>query len=104
MAVARESRRASCQIRLAASLLGALAAETDVEARDSLILALGTLRNRAAIPALAALIEDEDADGDTRWTALESLGRIVRRRFLEKPGPIAAARNWIAAEQKRKAK
>ena len=44
------------------SLLGALAAETDVEARDSLVQALGGLRNRAAIPALAALIEHEDAD------------------------------------------
>jgi HEAT repeat protein len=86
------------------SLLGALAAETDVEARDSLIQALGGLRNRAAIPALAALIEDEDADGDTRWTAVESLGRIVRRRFLDKPDPVAGARDWIAAERRRKAK
>jgi len=81
-----------------------LAAETDVEARDSLIQALGGLRNRAAIPALAALIEDEDADSDTRWTAVESLGRIVRRRFLDKSDPVAAARDWIAAERKRKAK
>ena len=79
-------------------------AETDEEARDSLIQALGGLRNRAAIPALAALIEDEDADGDTRWTAVESLGRIVRRRFLDKPDPVAAARDWIAAELKRNAK
>ena len=86
------------------SVLEALAAETDVEARDSLIQALGGLRNRAAIPALAALIEDEDADGDTRWTAVDSLGRIVRRHFLDEPDPVAAARAWIAAERKRKAK
>ena len=86
------------------SVLAALAAETDVEARDSLIQALGGLRNRAAIPALAAVIDDEEADGDTRWTAVESLGRIIRRRFLDKPDPVAAARAWIAAERKRKAK
>jgi hypothetical protein len=61
------------------------------------------LRNRAAIPALAVVIDDEDADGDTRWTAVESLGRVVRRRFLDKPDPVAAARAWIA-ERKRKAK
>jgi HEAT repeat protein len=86
------------------SLLLALAAETDVEARDGLILALGGLRSRAAIPALATLIENEDTDGDTRWTAVESLGRIARRRFLGKPDPVAAARDWIVAERKRKAK
>jgi HEAT repeat protein len=86
------------------SLLVALAAETDVQARDCLIAALGGLRNRAAIPALAALIEEEDVDADTRWTAVESLGRIVRRRFLAKPDPVAAAQDWITAERKRKAK
>ena len=86
------------------SLLGALSVEIDVEARDSLIQALGGLRNRDAIPALAALIDDEDIDGDTRWTAVESLGWIVRRRFLDRPDPVAAARDWIAADRKRKAK
>ena len=49
------------------------------------------------------MIDYEDADGDTRWTAVESLGRIVRRHFLDKPDPVAAARAWIA-ERKRKAK
>ena len=83
------------------SLLETLAAETDIEARDSLIQALGGLRNRAAIPALATLIEDEDVDGDTRWTAVESLGRIVRRRFLGKHDPVAAAKDWIVADRKR---
>ena len=34
------------------SVLVALAGETDVQARDSLIQALGGLRNRAAIPRL----------------------------------------------------
>jgi HEAT repeats len=90
--------------RCSAIRTGGTSGRDSVQARDSLIQALGGLRNRAAIPALAALIEDEDADGDTRWTAVESLGRIVRRHFLDKPDPVAAARAWIAAERKRKAK
>ena len=53
------------------------------------------MKNRAAIPALAALIKDESTDGDTRWTAVESLGRIVRKRFLAQPEPVAAAVTWL---------
>ena len=62
-------------------LVGALQVERDLEARDAIVAALGRLRNRRALPALAALVEDEDGDGDTRWTAVESLGHIARRRF-----------------------
>ena len=76
-------------------LLSALASELDTQARDSIILALGRMKNRAAIPALAALIKDESTDGDTRWTAVESLGRIVRKRFLAQPEPVAAAVTWL---------
>ena len=83
------------------SLLAALATETADEARDSLIQALGGLRNRAAVPALVALIESESTDGDTRWTAMESLGRIVRRRFLDKPDPVVAVGKWISTWRKR---
>jgi hypothetical protein len=32
------------------------------------------------------------------------MGRIVRRHFLDKPDPVAAARHWIAAERKRRGK
>ena len=58
-------------------VLQALASETDVIARDSLILALGELKSKAAIPVLADLIRNDATDGDTRWTAVESLGKIV---------------------------
>jgi len=43
------------------ALLASLATETDTTARDTLILALGELRNRNAIPALAAIIKDPAA-------------------------------------------
>ena len=79
------------------SLLAALAAETDDQPRDSIILALGSLRSRKAVPALAAVIQDESADGDTRFGAADSLGRIVQRRFDKQPDPVAAALAWISA-------
>jgi HEAT repeat protein len=75
--------------------LARLSAETDTTTRDSLILALGEFRNRRAIPTLAAIIRDETADGDTRWTAVESLGKIVRQRFLKQGAPIEAAIDWL---------
>jgi HEAT repeat protein len=83
-------------------LLKALAVETEPQARDSLVLTLGALRNRAAIPALVEIIEDEGADGDTRWCAVECLGKIVRRRFLDRDDPYASARDWIDRDRARK--
>ena len=77
------------------SLLAALAEETDDQPRDSIVLALGSLRSRKAVPALAAIVQDESADGDTRFGAAESLGRIVERRFDKQPDPIVAALAWI---------
>lgn len=76
-------------------LLEGLNSETDVTARDSLICALGRLKSRKAIPALAAIVRDENADGDTRWTAVESLGQIVRERFLKHDDPVRAALDWL---------
>jgi hypothetical protein len=76
-------------------LLNALASEVDSEARDSIIQAVARMKSPAAIPALAALIQDESTDGDTRWMAVESLGRIVRKRFLAQPQPVSAALEWL---------
>jgi hypothetical protein len=76
-------------------ILGRLSAEADLVARGSLIEALGGLRSHRAIPALATIIRDEAADGDERWTAVESLGQIVRRRFLKQGRPIEAAIDWL---------
>ena len=80
-------------------LLAALEHEVDTQARDSIVVALGELRAKAAIPALARLIEAPDTDGDTRFTAIQSLGRIVRRRFDRQAEPEAAAKAWLAAHR-----
>jgi hypothetical protein len=77
-------------------LLESLKAETDQTSKDSLIAALGRLKARQAIPVLAAIIRDPSQDGDTRWTAVESLGLIVRRRFLDQKEPLQAAIAWLA--------
>lgn len=78
-------------------LLLALEQETGQQARDSIVLTLGALKNRAAIPALAELIRSEDTDGDTRRCAVESLGKIVRKRFDKQTDPEAAAVTWLDA-------
>ena len=77
-------------------LLAQLERESDNQARDSIILALGQLRSRKAIPTLHAIISNTEEDGDTRCTAIESLGRIVRRRFLKQGDPEQAAKDWLA--------
>ena len=76
-------------------LIENLHSETDTKARDSVISALGRLKNKKAIPSLAAIIRDASTDGDTKWTAVESLGLIVRRRFLKQENPIQAAMLWL---------
>ena len=77
------------------NLLETLRTEKDTTARDSLIAALGQIKNRRAVPVLAAIIRGESADGDTRWTAVESLGLIVRKRFLKQADPVKAAKDWL---------
>jgi len=76
-------------------VLGRLTAETDLVVRGALIAALGALRSHRAIPALSAIIRDHAAGGDEKWTAVESLGKIVRRRFLKQSSPIEAAIDWL---------
>ena len=78
------------------ALLESLRSETELEARDSMIITLGSLKSRKAIPALAEIIRDAAQDHDTRWTAVESLGAIVRRRFTDKEDPIQGALDWLA--------
>jgi len=80
---------------VAEKLIESLKSETDTTARDSIILALGRLKNQKAIPSLAAIIRDPATNGDTKWTAVESLGLIVRKRFLKQDNPVQAAITWI---------
>lgn len=76
-------------------LVSLLETECDDTPRDSILLALGRLKNKRAIPVLARIIRDESIDGDTRWTAIESLGYIVRKRFLKQEDPHRAALAWL---------
>jgi len=75
--------------------ISALERETEHQARDSLILALGVLGDKRAIPSLAALIRSQATNDDTRFTAAQSLGRLVRRRFDRQEDPTAAALVWL---------
>ena len=77
-------------------LLKSLNSETDITAKDSLVIAVGRLKSRKAIPSLAKIIRDQVEDRDTRWNAVESLGLIVRRRFLDQKEPIQSAIDWLA--------
>ena len=81
------------------ALSASLESASSHEERDSAIMGLGGTRNRRAIPVLARIILDEQADGDTCWTAAEALGQVVRRRFGRRPdtSPIDDARAWLAA-------
>ena len=77
-------------------LLERLKSEKELEPKDSMIITLGSLKSRKAIPALARIIRDEEENHDTRWTATESLGAIVRRRFMDTEDPIKTALDWLA--------
>lgn len=76
-------------------LIERLASESETTARDSIVLALGQLGNKKAVPSLAAIIRDVAIDVDTKWTAIESLGLIVHKRFLKQDNPVKAAIAWL---------
>ena len=79
-----------------------LESETDDVARDSAIIALGEMRSKRALPTLEKILRDTTADGDTRWTAGESVGRVVRRRFGKSGGSVTdEAIAWLDAHPQR---
>jgi|ERR1051325_2169210 hypothetical protein len=80
--------------RVVDAVFDALKPETDIVARDALITALGRFKAKKAIPVLADIIRNE-TDGDSRLNAVESLGLIVRKRFLKLEDPIRAAIEWL---------
>jgi hypothetical protein len=68
------------------------------EARDTMIGALGALRAKDAIPALARMLRDERTNPDTRWNVAEALGAIARRPFHRESDPVAAALEWLSSK------
>jgi HEAT repeat protein len=75
------------------ALLEMVEAGGDPEPVDSAIDALGRMRVREAIPALAEIVRDPAADGDTRhgaaWSLLQIVGRASRR------DPVERALAWL---------
>jgi len=81
-------------------LLALLQEEEDLVVKSSLIEALGKLRYRPAIPALAAIILNQEIDVDTRWNAADSLGLIVGELFAA-PDKLQRAAAWINEHQRK---
>ena len=71
------------------------AEKENVQALDSMIEALGKMKNRKAIPALAKVVRNSAMDNDSRWLAMQNLGRLVRRRFDKGTDPMDAAIQWL---------
>ena len=76
-------------------LLSSFDLETDLVAKGSIVEALGKLRCKEAIPKLAALIGDFDADEEIAEEALLSFERIIRKRFDRKNNPREEALRWL---------
>lgn len=83
--------------RVVDALAGRASARGRGPTRRLMIIGLGRLRNKKAIPFLVATIRNDETDGDTRFTAIQSLGQIARRRFDRRPEPEAAALEWLNA-------
>jgi HEAT repeats len=76
-------------------LVTALVNETNAEALSTLIAALGRLRARQVLPALARILSSREDDRELQWNAAEAVGRIVRRSFMRRPDPVKAALEWL---------
>ena len=81
---------------ISGQLLRCLQNEKDLVVLSAIMESLGKLRYRPAIPALASFILDKNTDIDTRWNAIDSLGRIVGEEFSE-PGKVQKAEAWLSA-------
>ena len=82
---------------IAEQLLACLQTEQDPVAKSATMEALGKLRYRPAIPALAAMILDKETDNDTRLSAIDSLGSIVGQDFSG-PDKLQQAEKWLTTQ------
>jgi hypothetical protein len=83
---------------IVAQITSALRTENDRLVLDSLLTALGNLKSREAIPAIARFVLNQSEDSDTRHTAATSLGQIIKKRF-DKHGTntIQMACDWLVS-------
>jgi len=88
--------RLNLEAGVSEQLLACLQKEQDLVAKSAMIEALGRLRYRPAIRALAWLVLNEEIDIDTRWNAADSIARIVRQDFSG-PDKLQKAEAWLAA-------
>jgi hypothetical protein len=58
-------------------------------------LTVGQMKNKKSIPTLAILVRGTTLNGDSRWGAVEALGKLARKRFDKQPDAIAAATDWL---------
>jgi hypothetical protein len=72
--------------------------EDDLVVKSAVIEALGKLRYRPAIPAIASIVLNTNLDIDTRWNATDSLARIVGQDFSG-PDRLQKAERWLAARE-----
>ncbi|RYG25824.1 hypothetical protein EON82_05725 [bacterium] len=75
------------------ALIRATEEETDLVALSALLVTLGRLKAREAIPVVARILREGNAD--TQWDAAEALGRISGKRFGSKPDRVAKALAWL---------
>lgn len=76
------------------ALIATVESETELEPLDAAVEALGRLKAKTAVPALARLIRDDRTDGDTQFGAALALGRIAGKRF-PMGREIEEARAWL---------
>ena len=69
--------------------------ECSFETLDTLVLAVGQMKDKKSIPTLTILVRDATLKGDSRWGAVEALGKLERKRFDKQPDAIAAAIDWL---------
>jgi hypothetical protein len=68
----------------------------DIETLSTLIGILGRARSEASLPLLARVLRDPNSsNGDVDWCAIEAIGEIAGRKFVEGPDAKQAAERWL---------
>jgi len=77
------------------SLIMQLDAKCTVQVKDTIIIALGNLKSKKALKKLKQMLLDPEMDGDSKYTAAESVGKIIKCNILKKDDPITYAIDWL---------